>query len=122
MQQIAIVSIPVSDSERSKEFYSKVLGFELLADDPMGPDQRWVQLAPAHGGASITLVTWFEQMPPGCVQGLVLETDDVERDHRTLLDRGLDISDIREAPWARFAEFTDPDENGWVLQQRSPVA
>lgn len=122
IRRIAIVSIPVSDPESSKRFYAETLGFEVLRDNPMGPDQRWIQLGPAGGEASITLVSWFDRMPPGCVQGIVLETDDVDGDHRTLRERGLDISELRDAPWGRFATFSDPDGNGWVLQQTAPDA
>lgn len=121
-QRISIVSIPVSDPGASKGFYAEVLGFDVLRDSPMGPDRRWIQLAPAGAEASITLVDWFEEMPPGCVQGLVLETDDLEADHRVLRDRGLEISDLKDAPWGRYATFSDPDGNGWVLQQAAPDA
>lgn len=122
IQRISIVSIPVSDPESSKRFYTEVLGFDVVRENPMGPEQRWIQLAPAKAEASITLVNWFEQMPSGCLQGIVLETDDVEADHRTLQQRGLEISDLREAPWGRYATFADPDGNGWVLQQTAPDA
>lgn len=122
IRRIAIVSIPVSDPQSSKRFYAEMLGFDVVRDNPMGPDRRWIQLSPARAEASITLVNWFERMPPGCVQGLVLETDDVDADHRALRERGLEISDLQEAPWGRYATFTDPDGNGWVLQQTAPDA
>ncbi len=122
IKRISILSIPVSDPEESRAFYRDVLGFEVVRDNPMAPDRRWIQLAPAGGEASITLVTWFEGMPPGSVQGVVLETGDVEADHRTLRERGLAISDLDDAPWGRFAMFEDPDGNGWVLQQTAPDA
>ena len=87
----------------------------------MGEGQRWVQLAPAAGETSITLVTWFPNMQPGGVTGLVLETDDVEADHAELRSRGVNITPLENAPWGRFATFTDPDGNGWVLQQSAAM-
>lgn len=117
MPRISIVSIPVSDQDRAKNFYSEILGFQLLRDDPMGPEQRWVQLAPQRGTATITLVSWFEQMPPGSLQGMVLESSDVKAEHKRLKGKGLEISDLTEAPWGTYATFSDPDGNGWVLQQ-----
>jgi len=117
MPRIAIVSVPVSDQARAKEFYSKVLGFQLLRDEPMGPEQQWVQLAPQRGTATLALVTWFEEMPPGSLQGMVLESSDVKAEHERLKEKGLDISDLTEAPWGTYATFSDPDGNGWVLQQ-----
>lgn len=117
MTRIAIISIPVADQRRAKQFYTEVLGFAPVRDDPMGPDRRWVQLAPSDGGPTITLVTWFDRMPPGSQQGIVLETSDVRRDHEALRRRGLEISKLQSAPWGEYATFYDPDGNGWVIQQ-----
>jgi catechol 2,3-dioxygenase-like lactoylglutathione lyase family enzyme len=117
LRQIFIVSIPVADQAAARAFYVGVLGFEVLRDNPMGPDQRWIQLAPAGSTASITLVTWFPQMPAGTVQGLVLTTNAIDADHAALTVRGLAISDPADAPWGRYATFSDPDGNGWVLVQ-----
>jgi len=122
IRRLAIVSIPVRDQERSKAFYRDVLGFQLLVDRPFQGDVRWIQLAPPGAETAITLVTWFEEMPPGCVQGLVLETDDIEGAHRVLSERGLQLDPIDSAPWGRFTTFGDPDGNGWVLQQSAARA
>lgn len=113
---IAIVSVPVSDQAKAKGFYTDTLGFSVVRDNPMGPQQRWVQLEPSGGGASITLVTWFESMKPGCQQGLVLTTEDIDARRAELASRGLEISEVQSQPWGRFATFRDPDGNGWVLQ------
>lgn len=116
-KQIAIVSVPVSDQQAAKLFYRDTLGFALVRDNPMGPDQQWIELSPAAGSATITLVTWFEQMPPGSAQGLVLETSDIEADVATLQARGVAVTPLEEAPWGRFTTFADPDGNSWVLQE-----
>jgi catechol 2,3-dioxygenase-like lactoylglutathione lyase family enzyme len=120
--RIAIVSVPVADQEAAKAFYRDKLGFEVVSDNPMGPDQRWIELAPEGSQTSITLVTWFEQMPPGTVQGLVLETDDIETTRASLLARGVEVSPIDETYWGKFATFADPDGNGWALTQISSDA
>lgn len=114
---IDTVSIPVSDQYRARMFYEEVLGFRVLRDRPIGSGARWLQLAPPGSSTCISLVTWHEQMPPGCQQGLVLGTDDIETDHQVLRSQGVDISDICTAPWGQFATFSDPDGNGWVLAQ-----
>lgn len=114
---IAIVSVPVSDQAKAKAFYTETLGFKVVRDDPMGPQQRWVQLEPSGGGASITLVTWFDAMKPGGQQGLVLTTSDIEARRAELAGRGLEISEVQSQPWGKFATFRDLDGNGWVLQQ-----
>src|SRR5580765_4239201 len=86
---VQIVSVPVSDQDRAKAFYTDVLGFEVRDDSPMGPDQRWVELIPAGSDTAITLVTWFETMPPGSLKGIVLATDDIRATYNELAGRGL---------------------------------
>lgn len=114
---IQLLSVPVTDQERAKDFYVNTLGFDLVADNPMGPDQRWVQVRPKGAQTSITLVDWFETMPAGSLQGLVIETDDLPGDIEALGARGMTITDeIQDAPWGRFVTFTDPDGNGLILQ------
>jgi catechol 2,3-dioxygenase-like lactoylglutathione lyase family enzyme len=116
--RVAVLSLPVSDQDRARDFYVDVLGFDLVADTPMGPGMRWVQVAPPGGGSgtTVTLVTWFPSMPAGSAKGLVLETDDLDGDVAALRARGLDLAEVQEQPWGRFTTFDDPDGNGIVLQ------
>src|SRR6185312_4453784 len=100
---VQVVSLPVSDQDRAREFYVDVLGMDLLRDAEMGPGMRWVQVAPRGGEATITLVTWFETMPAGSNRGLVLETDALDGAVERLRGRGLDFPDgIQQQPWGRF--------------------
>jgi catechol 2,3-dioxygenase-like lactoylglutathione lyase family enzyme len=118
---VQLFSLPVADQDRSRDFYVDTLGFELVADIMMGPDQRWVQVRPKGSPTSITLVTWFPAMPAGSVKGTVLETDDLAGDVTLLQSRGAGIAGgIQDAPWGRFVTFDDPDGNGLVLQQTTP--
>jgi catechol 2,3-dioxygenase-like lactoylglutathione lyase family enzyme len=112
-----IVSVPVADQERAKRFYRDVLGFDLLRDEPMGPTGRWIQLAPPGCSTTIALVTWFETMRPGGLQGVMLNSNDIDRDHQDLSAKGLELTKIDQQPWGRFAMFKDPDGNGWILRQ-----
>jgi len=116
LTRIEVLSLPVTDQDRAKDFYVGTLGFELVADNQMGPAQRWVQVRPKGGQTSITLVTWFATMPPGSLKGLVIQTDDLEGDVKALAARGLEISEIQSAPWGQFVTFDDPDGNGLILQ------
>lgn len=117
ISKVQILSMPVADQERAKDFYVDTLGFELVAERPMGPDGTWVQVAPKGAETSLTLVTWFEDMPPGSAQGIVLETDDIEADVAALRERGVRFDgDIEEFPWGRSVTFADPDGNGLILQ------
>jgi len=117
--QLTIVSVPVSDQEKAKAFYREVLGFKVVREAEMSPRHRWVQMKPPSGSAGIALVTWLEAMKPGGVQGLVLETMDIEHIHEKLKEAGLAISDVQTAQWGRFATFADPDGNGWILAMPS---
>lgn len=112
-----ILSVPVSDPERAKLFYRDVLGFELIREEPMGPGMRWIQLAPPGQAVTIALVTWFEQMKPGGLQGVMVNTDDIDAAHATLSARGLQLGAIEQQPWGRYALFNDPDGNGWILRE-----
>lgn len=114
---VQVISLPVSDQDRARDFYVGVLGMDLLRDAQMQPGMRWVQVAPRGGEATITLVTWFEAMPAGSYRGLVLETDDLDADVERLRGHGLEFPDgIQQQPWGRYVTFADPDGNGLVLQ------
>jgi hypothetical protein len=90
-----------------------------MADNPFDGDKRWVQLSVSKDAkTTISLVTWFEEMKPGSIQGLILETDDIEKSSSVLKDKVVEISDIYETPWGKFSNFQDPDRNGWALHQQ----
>ena len=112
-----IISVPVSDQERSLRFYRDVLGFALIREEPMGPEVRWIQLSPQGCATTIALVTWFEAMPAGVLQGVMLNVTDIEADRAGLTGRGLVVSEIGEQPWGRYATFAVPDGNGWILRE-----
>jgi predicted enzyme related to lactoylglutathione lyase len=116
--RVQLFSVPVSDPEWAKAFYVDTLGFTLVSDAMMGEDQRWIQVVPPGAQTSITLVTWFETMPSGSLRGLVLETDDLEGDIHRLREAGVAFdSGVERAPWGQYAQFSDPDGNGLILQQ-----
>lgn len=116
---IDVLSLPVRDQDRARDFYVGTLGFELVRQNEMGPAQQWIQVAPKGGQTSITLVTWFDTMPPGSLQGLVLHTDDLDAEVAALAGKGVAVPDgVQNAPWGRFAVFADPDGNRLVLRGR----
>jgi catechol 2,3-dioxygenase-like lactoylglutathione lyase family enzyme len=119
--KIQLVSLPVSDQDRAKDFYVNTLGLDLVRDNPMGPEQRWVEVAPPGSATGISLVTWFPTMPPGSSKGLVLQTSDVDGDIARLKQAGVTVDGPQEAPWGRFATLDDPDGNGIVLAGPPPA-
>jgi predicted enzyme related to lactoylglutathione lyase len=112
-----IISIPVSDPQAAKAFYQHTLGFALINESPMGPEMTWIQLAPKGSATTIALVTWFPNMKPGGVQGLMFNTDDLDADHAALTAKGVKLSAISSEPWGRYATFNDPDGNGLIIRQ-----
>ena len=124
MTAIEVISVPVSDQQRAKRWYTEQLGFQLIRDEPLGPDARWVQVGPqGDTGTSLALVTWFPTMAPGSLKGTVIGAADLEATIGELKGRGVRIEgEIEEASWGRFVTFEDPDGNGFVLQssRRSP--
>ena len=116
LTHVQLLSVPVADQDRARDFYVNTLGFDLIADTQMGPDQRWVQVGAPGAQTSLTLVTWFETMPAGSLRGLVIESDDLAADIQALAARGLVVSDVQAAPWGQFVTCEDPDGNGLILQ------
>jgi uncharacterized glyoxalase superfamily protein PhnB len=107
----------VTNQQQAKAFYQEVMGFELIREEAMGPDMQWIQLAPKGSAVTIALVSWFDAMKPGGLQGVMLNSSDIDADHALLASRGLELSDIEQQPWGRFTMFSDPDGNGWILRQ-----
>jgi catechol 2,3-dioxygenase-like lactoylglutathione lyase family enzyme len=119
---LEVISVPVSDQERAKSFYVDKLGFTVQFDNAFGEGMRWVMLRPPGGGTCITLVTWFDTMPAGSLNGSVLGCDDLAKTLDELTARGVSFNEqtIQEAPWGRWKTLKDPDGNSWVLQQSNP--
>ena len=116
IRSVQVISIPVADQDRSSTFYRDALGFVVVNDAPMGPTMRWLQMAVPTTDFTITLVTWFDEMPPGSLRGLVLSVDNVDEMARDLHDRGF-LSDptVLEEPWGRYVMVSDPDDNSLIL-------
>jgi catechol 2,3-dioxygenase-like lactoylglutathione lyase family enzyme len=118
IESVKVISVPVSDQQRAKEFYVEKLGFELTRDDDSIPGIRWVQVTPKSGGPSLTLVTWFDSMPAGSLQGLVLGSENLEADCHRLESDGVTFErPLERQPWGTEAVICDPDGNKLVLQQ-----
>jgi predicted enzyme related to lactoylglutathione lyase len=116
IKNVQVVSVPVRDQERAKSFYVDALRFEVRADNPFGEGMRWIEVAPKGSTTSLTLVTWFEGMPPGSLQGIVVATDDIHSTYEELVARGVSFDfPPTQMPGGVQAVFRDPDGNGLVL-------
>ena len=120
--RLELVQVPVSDVDRAKSFYVDRVGFHADHDHQVNEGLRFVQLTPPGSGCSIALGTGLGEMAPGSVQGLQLVVEDVHAARTELAERGVEVSDVQDFPWGSFAWFSDPDGNGWALQQLPPRA
>jgi predicted enzyme related to lactoylglutathione lyase len=128
--KLELVVLPVTDVDRAKAFYQQV-GFRLDVDVEPTENMRVVQLTPPGSACSITIGKGLTPSAAGSAQGLHLVTTDIEAARAELVERGIDISEIfhfgpegqlsgpdpERADYGSFASFTDPDDNGWLLQE-----
>lgn len=118
LRNLRLVSVPVSDPDRAKAFYTETLGLDLIAEEQMPAGTRWVEVGPPGAETSISLVTWLESMQPGSLRGLIFLTDDIESDHEELSRRGVEfLGPIEEQHWGKYVQFWDQDGNVLVLQE-----
>ncbi|HET6988735.1 MAG TPA: glyoxalase superfamily protein [Kribbella sp.] len=115
--KLELVSVPVSDVDRAKAFYTDKVGFVADHDHRVSDELRFVQLTPPGSACSIAIGSGMDQGEPGSVRGLQVVVPDVAAARDELLGRGVEVSDLQEVPWGTFAFFRDPDGNAWALQQ-----
>jgi predicted enzyme related to lactoylglutathione lyase len=115
--KLEVVPIPFSDVDRAKAFYTDKAGFNADHDHAVSDEVRFVQLTPPGSACSISLGKGIVDTPPGSVQGLMLVVADIQAARAELVDRGVEVSDVQEFPWGLFVFFSDPDGNGWAVQQ-----
>ena len=113
---LELVAVPVSDTDRAKAFYEQV-GFTADHDHRVSDDLRFVQLTPPGSGCSIAIGDGISPSEPGSMQGLQLVVRDLDAARALLVERGIEVSEIDVQPWSRFVHFTDPDGNGWSVQE-----
>jgi predicted enzyme related to lactoylglutathione lyase len=114
--KLELVAVPVSDVDRAKAFYEQA-GFHADQDHTVSDEIRFVQLTPPGSACSIALGRGLVDTPPGSVKGLQLVVADIDAARAELAGRGVEVGDVQEFPWGRFVFFSDPDGNGWSVQE-----
>jgi len=115
--KIELLAVPVADIDRAKDFYVSV-GFNADHDHQVDDTLRFVQLTPPGSACSIVLdKNMGSGMQPGAVQGIQAVIADADAAREQLRAAGVEASEVDETPWGRFVYFSDPDGNGWALQQ-----
>jgi catechol 2,3-dioxygenase-like lactoylglutathione lyase family enzyme len=127
--KLELIVIPVADMDRAKAFYAEQAGFHVDVDHRAGEDFRVIQLTPSGSACSVSLMCNPDRA--GTVQGLHLVVEDIEAAVADLGSRGVEVSDPfhfgprgqapgvdpERRPFASFASFSDPDGNGWMVQE-----
>lgn len=114
--KLELIAIPVSDVDRAKAFYERV-GFNADHDHTVSDEIRFVQLTPPGSACSIAFGKGISDMEPGSMRGLQVVVDDASAARAHLVDLGIEASDVQDLPGGRFVFFSDPDGNGWSIQQ-----
>jgi catechol 2,3-dioxygenase-like lactoylglutathione lyase family enzyme len=127
--KLEVVTLPVSDVDRAKRFYQS-LGWRLDADIAVGDAFRVVQLTPTQSACSVAFGKGVTTGEPGSVQRLILAVDDIDAARADLVSRGIEVSglfhlaggpvpgpDPEGRSYQTYTSFSDPDGNGWLLQE-----
>ncbi len=132
--KLELVVVPVSDMDRAKTFYMERTGFNLEVDHRAGDDFRVIQLTPPGSACSIALMR--NMSTPGAAQGLHLVVADIDAARAELVARGTEVSEVfhfegggqlpgpdpQRSSYNSFLSFSDPDGNGWLVQEVRPKA
>jgi catechol 2,3-dioxygenase-like lactoylglutathione lyase family enzyme len=115
--KLELVPVPVSDVDRAKAFYTEKLGFNADVDQRVSDEIRFIQLTPPGSACSISIGEGLVSSKPGSLQGLQVVVTDINAAHSELVQRGVEVSEVQHFPWGSFVFFSDPDGNGWAVQQ-----
>jgi len=129
--KIEVVTIPVSDIDRARDFYAEKVGFAVDIDHRISDDLRLVQLTPPGSACSIHLGKGTVDMEPGSIDGVFLVVRDVRSAREHLVERGVEVGDLQvfdDGSYRKAREgenfdlvgcvfFSDPDGNRWCVQQ-----
>ena len=118
--RLELFTVPVTDVDRAKDFYVNKAGFNADHDHVVSDEMRFVQLTPPGSACSIAIGKGITQMEPGVIEGLQVVVEDIETARAALADGGVEVSEVQDFPWGRFVFFSDPDGNGWAVQQLVP--
>ena len=112
-----LVTVPVADVDRAKEFYVDRIGFSVEHDHRIDESHRFVELVPPGSSCSIALTAGYVDAEPGSLRGLQVDVSDIDTARAFLIDRGVEVSAVHTFPWGRFCSLADPDGNGWSVHE-----
>jgi len=107
--KLEVVAVPVSDVDEATTFYERI-GFRTDHDHRVNDALRFVQITPPGSDCSIVIGDGVTSAAPGSAQRM-------QTAHAELRDAGVEVGDVEDSPSGRFVYFSDPDGNGWAVQQ-----
>lgn len=108
MKSVEIIMLPVKDRQKAKEFYLQ-LGFQVTVEAPGAHGDTWIQMGLYNSDTTISLAGF---------QGIICETENIEKEIKELKAKGIDVGKIDDTPWGRFAWLKDLDGNSLCLHQK----
>ena len=120
IKAIKFASIPVGEQQRSLEFFTQKLGFQVATDQPFDDKQRWIELKIPGAETKLVLFTPAGQEDRiGSFSNVVFFSDDVEGTYKSLSERGVEfVQEPKTEHWGTSAIFKDPDENMFLISSR----
>jgi catechol 2,3-dioxygenase-like lactoylglutathione lyase family enzyme len=129
--KLEVVTVPVSDVDRARDFYAEKMGFAVDIDHRVSDEVRLVQLTPPGSACSIHLGLRTVDMEPGSIDGVFLVVTDLRAARAQLVERGVDVGEFQvfdegayrpalegeELDYVGCVFFRDPDGNRWCIQQ-----
>jgi catechol 2,3-dioxygenase-like lactoylglutathione lyase family enzyme len=116
---VKFASIPVSNQDRALAFYTEILGFRLLTDQPFSEEQRWIELGIPGADTRVVLFKFGESLQPGSQMNITFWADDVAATARELKSKGVQfIMEPKREEWGTAAAFKDVDGNTFVLSSK----
>ena len=123
IEKVATSAVYVTDQDKAIRFWGAQVGFEIRRDLPMGPEARWVEMAPPGADSCIVIYPksmmedWAERKP-----SLVFECEDIAVTHESVAGRGVEFSqEPKEISWGKFAIFLDSEGNWYGLREREEL-
>ncbi|HEX9015263.1 MAG TPA: VOC family protein [Chloroflexota bacterium] len=126
---VGTITVQVTDQDKALEFYTEKLGWEVRANQPMGPGQRWLEVAPPGAHTRVLLYKASPEAPGaasyedarasiGKPTGMVLETDDIVATFEALKAKGVPVIDgPTQQPYGWWGVFADQDGNSYGVHQ-----
>jgi catechol 2,3-dioxygenase-like lactoylglutathione lyase family enzyme len=115
--RLELVPLPTKDVDRAKAFYADRVGFVVDHDVQPGNGIRVVQLTPPGSSCSIVIGVGMSAPDDPPVRGLHLVVPDIAAVREYLIERGVEVTEIQDMGGVKYAYFSDPDDNSWVLQE-----